>query len=474
MVRSSGLVKLYLAIFLTGVASIQMELSLLREAYFGMGTTLFTNSFIISTFLGGLAIGCYAANQLAKNATKNFTKTLFILIQFFNILAVTCFLFTKNNMIYLPHSLSSQCGYFFIFTFASSAAAGAVFSLFVKICFELGESYVSLIYAVGTLGNVLGGFLHGMLLVPKFGMISTYVFAFGSIGVAILLIGGLSVRKNTGMAGLIFGIAFLVLAFRPLPKSIKPLLLYSEDDPYGTVDVRSGISKEGIEVKRLFIDNEFNCSDTKKSISLHRNMAKLGESLANHETKSALILGYCSGETVIPLLSEASVERVVVVEQNKRGLEAAKQFFPEAHKIVSSDPRVIIENKEFKNYLKQNASDQKFDLVILDVTVREPYFLGLFTAEFFDLIKKHLTPRGGLLLGAGYSGFLRTAAEKFSFVYSPEGESAERGDFYLTNVSVPTKNLEAFSFKEIFPRKEDGLIYTDHRIYSVRAGENEK
>jgi predicted membrane-bound spermidine synthase len=58
--------RIFLAVFFAGVASLQVEISLLREATFALGSTAFTNSYIISIFLLGLALGSYGGNLLVR------------------------------------------------------------------------------------------------------------------------------------------------------------------------------------------------------------------------------------------------------------------------------------------------------------------------------------------------------------------------------------------------------------------------
>ena len=127
-----------------------MELSLLREATFILGTTAFTNSFIIALFLGGLAAGCYIGNVLVR-ATKGRSRMLFLVSQGANIAVIVTFVLTKNLILYGDVIHLGQLGtaiilsYFAAATLGPALAAGMSFSLFVHMIYDYGERYIALV-----------------------------------------------------------------------------------------------------------------------------------------------------------------------------------------------------------------------------------------------------------------------------------------------------------------------------------------
>ena len=66
--------KIFFAIFIAGIVSLLLELSLLREFVYVIGSNSFSNSLIISVFLAGLAAGTYVG-LWKKLKSKNEQKT---------------------------------------------------------------------------------------------------------------------------------------------------------------------------------------------------------------------------------------------------------------------------------------------------------------------------------------------------------------------------------------------------------------
>jgi predicted membrane-bound spermidine synthase len=160
--------RIFLAVFFAGIASLQIELSLLREATFILGSTAFTNSYIISIFLSGLALGSYGGNILVR-LCKGKARGLFLISQALNVLVILFFIYRLFILIY-----------FFSVTIVPSTVAGMSFALFLNMLYEFGERHIALVYAISTVGNVLGGLNHGIVLVPYYGMLATYLAAIGA------------------------------------------------------------------------------------------------------------------------------------------------------------------------------------------------------------------------------------------------------------------------------------------------------
>ena len=199
--------RIFLAVFFAGVASLQMELSVLREATFIFGSTAFTNSFVISIFLAGLAIGSYSGNLLVR-MWRGRASELFLISQGVHIALILFFVFTKSYVLYGSYSKFTSLLYFGFVTVIPSIVGGMSFSFFLNMLYELGEKHIALIYAISTAGNVFSGLLHGLVLVPYIGMLSTYLVAILNIGLAMLL----SVRFHF-INGLFLSLLIVVAGF---------------------------------------------------------------------------------------------------------------------------------------------------------------------------------------------------------------------------------------------------------------------
>jgi len=464
-------IRIFSVVFLAGVASLQMELSFLREASFVLGTRALTNSFVISVFLAGLAIGAYSGNLLTQRL-KLPARKLFLISQIINICLILFFLFSKNFIIYGPFNLIKVLFYFGFVTVIPAIVGGMSFSLFLNILYSVGEKHIALVYAISTIGNVLSGFCHGVILIPYFGMISTYIVAIVSSSVAILLM--IDFRFLRFSLILLFTIisCFTAAFFRPLPEDIKKNLLFHKDDIYGLVQVYDRSEKwlgpggsMGLEV---FIHNKHNTANSSDNIRWRRNCAKVSMALMDDKASRVLILGYCSGRTVLELLEFESISKILSIEMNKTVIEAAEKFFPHIQKKVNSDSRSEIVIDEFRSYLRRQPPSVKFDIVIIDITISDPYFLGMFTLEFFSDIYKHLE-KPGLVFFHSYGTFLRTASEVFDHIYGPASSSLFQDMFFFANFKVRDEKINLNLLREMFPKRRPGKIFSNHKVYKTAA-----
>jgi spermidine synthase len=464
------ILRIFLAVFFSGIASLQVELSLLREATFILGSTAFTNSYIISIFLSGLALGSYGGNILVR-LFKGKARGFFLISQAINILLLLFFLYTKNFIFY--GNLGDYARlfiiiYFGFITIVPSIVAGMSFAFFLNMLYEFGEQHIALVYAISTAGNVLGGLNHGIVLVPYYGMLATYLVAIVSTGLAMLCIARLQWLRVVPLILLVGGSIILATRHNPMPTAMKKALLWSKDDIYGLVQVvdrsdkwKGQNNERGID---LLIHNRHNCSNAEREMNWHKASARYAMELLDNSAKDVLMLGYCSGSTILHFLSYQSVSKVIAVDMNKAVMEASRLFFPHIHEAISKDNRAVVIVDEFRNYLRRQPSSMKYDIVIIDITIDDPYYLSMFTREFFEDIYKYLQNPGVMFFNS-YQEFLRTGADVFDHLFCVKNLEYEKSFFFFTNFS-PTQEKSG-QFYEAFPTKQTGRVYTNGKVYRV-------
>ena len=464
--QNMNIFKIFLAVFFAGVASLQMELSLLREASFILGSTALTNSYIISVFLAGLALGAYGGNLLIRLLGGK-TRELFIISQVANICLIILFLSTKDYVLYGDFRMRWIFAYFGLTSIIPAIVGGMAFALFLNMLYEIGEKYIAFVYALSTAGNVLSGLCHGLLLVPYFGMRSTYLLALVTTGIAILLIFRFQVLKFVTFTLLLLGACVAAITLKFTPEAMKESILWSKDDVYGLVQVvdRSELWKgwngeRGID---LLIHNHHNCANSEYDVNWHEESAIMSMSLLDNSVQKVILLGYCSGCTVSKFLDYENISKVISVELNKASIEAAELFFSEFHEGNIIDKRFELVVDEFRSYMKWQPKNIKYDIVMVDITIQDPYFFGMFTREFFAEIYKHLEKPGVVFFH--YSEFIRTVADIFDHIYQPKDLSIAEDWYFCTNFALPKGKSDLFF--EVFPLRESGLVFTDHKIYSV-------
>ncbi len=137
--------------------------------------------------------------------------------------------------------------------------------------------------------------------------------------------------------------------------------------------------------------------------------------VAAKEVKKALILGGGEGSTLKEVLKLNSVEKAVMVDIDEEVIINAKKYLHTMHEGSFSDPRTELIIEDGRSYLKR--SKEVFDLVIVDVTdpIEEGPSYLLFTEEFYNELKPHISENGVFVTQAGMAkldGLLCVASVK--------------------------------------------------------------
>jgi predicted membrane-bound spermidine synthase len=455
--------RVLLASFFLGITSLLMELSLLREFSYVMGATAVANSFVISVFLVGLAVGAWAGHGLVNRFAQR-PWLAYLLVQALNVVLMLVFVSTKNWFVYATQSEPLEFVYFGVFSLTPALASGASFSLFVAALFEHGRRFIAHIYSVSTLGNVVGGLAHGLVFVPYFGMRVTYEAAVLSALVSILLM----VRSRRVAAAVT---ASAILPFVVIPKHtwLAPwngAIVFEKDDPSGVVlGVEVSDARDSVQPRQvaIFIGglDDYNCSTHHLDREWKEICARTSMGLFGRPGPRALVLGFCSGETVKTIVRDDPAATVDVVEMNPAVFDMARAVFPENYAELTQHPRVKIIQSEFRNLLRFMPADRKYDLVILDVTVHEPQRKGMFTREFFRAIREHLTDDG--VLFSMFAAYAMTSQEWFPYGYKHLDPSRNPNQFiqrFYTTTHVDERRLAALGLVETRP--DPAPVYDDY------------
>ncbi len=233
------IVLIFLSIFSAGIVSLLLELSLLREFIYIFGSTAVSNAIIISIFLVGLALGAYLGTW-QKFAVKDEAdaRRKFAVLQLLMVVFVVLFFVSKKYFIYHSHTPALVRLYFMLSVFAPSLLSGLSYALSVKIMHWRGEKYITYIYAFSTLGSVIGGLAHGIILVPLWGIRSAYICAVIFAGLALYTMYPLMNRMRRVAVALV-----LLGAIAAINWNVAELLfpsrniLFSKDSEFGIVEV---------------------------------------------------------------------------------------------------------------------------------------------------------------------------------------------------------------------------------------------
>jgi spermidine synthase len=297
---------------------------------------------------------------------------------------------------------------------------------------------IGLVYAVNTVGAILGSLLSGFLLVPSLGLHGTIraVAALGALTALVVLV--TSARGAGRLPGL--ALAAAVAAGIVMVPRWNPSLLSSGAYKYAPAlrgpDMPTALTagellsyREGaistVAVRKLAgtvslaIDGKVDASNAGDMLT-QRLLAHV-PLLLHPNPQRAAILGLGSGVTLGSALTHP-LEEAAVLEISPDVVEASRFFEAENHRALQ-DPRTRLIVGDGRTHLL--LGHQQFDMIVSEPS--NPWMAGiasLFTREFFQAARNRLAPGGVLCQWAHTydisSGDLRSIVATFLSVF-PDG-----------------------------------------------------
>lgn len=121
--------------------------------------------------------------------------------------------------------------------------------------------------------------------------------------------------------------------------------------------------------------------------------------MAHAVPRKALVIGGGDGGTAEELLKYRSMAKVVLAELDEEVIAAAKAHLPAVHRGVWNDPRLQVHVGDGLAYM--DRTDERFDLVFMDLTDPDTPAEPLYTAPAFARIRRAMAPGAALVLHLG-------------------------------------------------------------------------
>jgi spermidine synthase len=164
--------------------------------------------------------------------------------------------------------------------------------------------------------------------------------------------------------------------------------LYSEKTEYQQIDVF-----DSPEFGRFFsLDSVVML--TEKDEFIYHEMITHVPMAVSPDAKSVLVVGGGDGGTVRELARYASIEKIDMVDIDRRVVEICREFLPFTSCRLD-DPRVSLYFEDGVNFVSRKENE--YDLIIVDSTDPISVGEGLFTSEFYKSCHRALTKNGILV-----------------------------------------------------------------------------
>ena len=382
-------------VFCAGAGSLATEIAAARllAPYYGSSTIVWAN--VIGLVLASLSLGYWLGGKLADRRPD--PRVLGgIVLAAAAFIAITPFAagpFLDVSVEGLDQiSAGAAIGSFFavLVLFAPPVILlGMVAPFAVRLAIDDvrdAGSVAGRLYALSTVGSLLGTFLSALVTIPTIGTQRTLL---GSA--AIVALAGAAVLGRRWL--LVAAVFAALLAIPPGSVRAEPGLIYEQESRYQFIHVTEvdGVRRlylnEGIAVHSVWR------ADTVLTGGVWDAYLAI-PSLVGRPLRRVAILGNAGGTTARALGVFYPEARVDGVELDPGVSAVGRRFFG-----LEDNPRLNVVDADARPFLRR--TDARYDLIVADA-YRPPYVpFYLATREFFRLARSRLAPGGVIILNVG-------------------------------------------------------------------------
>ncbi len=269
--------------------------------------------------------------------------------------------------------------------------------IYSRTLIGLGRS-VGRVYAVNTLGSILGSLAAGFVLIPTIGMQPTLTLLIAInfvLGFVLILAQTATVLGRVFCGGAMATGLITVVALLPrdlFRRSFAPpnheLIFYEE----GTTDT-VGVTVEPNGQRALVYEDRRGTAGT-ASYWINYTLGHIPMLLHPGEPRKVLHICFGVGNSLSAVTAHESVERVDNVELSPHVLKTADFFW--TNNGVLSDPRVRTIIDDGRNFLM--ASRETYDVILLEPPdIFTAGVINLYAREFYQDAEAHLAPDGVMM-----------------------------------------------------------------------------
>ncbi|MCA9860365.1 MAG: fused MFS/spermidine synthase [Thermomicrobiales bacterium] len=398
---------LLLLVFLCGGVSIGTELAMSRllAPYFGTSTFIWAN--LIGLTLAFLAVGYWLGGKLADRQPSMNVMLVIAGVAGFSV-ALIPVIAKPILRISLDAFDDVDVGAFFGSLFAALFLMAIPMLLFGCISpfairmrtqnIRSSGATAGNIYALSTVGSILGSFLPVLVLIPLFGTRATFLMMGAALMVLALI--GLVVDRGGSRIALVGVLLVAAPGVHATTSAgdIKPpyrgILVEEAESEYNYIQI---LDDNGRILLALNDGHAIHSIYDPDSVLTGGpwDYFLLAPAMTGIDPERALIVGLAGGTSAHSLLDTYPGLEIDGVEIDPEILELARTYF------ALDDPRLRTHADDGRYFLE--TTDSMYDLIALDA-YRQPYIpFHLATEEFFQLVEEHLNPGGVVVVNVGRS-----------------------------------------------------------------------
>jgi predicted membrane-bound spermidine synthase len=397
----------YIFCFVTGFAILSIEMTLLKLIVPYSGGDIFSVSIIINSVLLALAIGYWLGGKFSKWHPG----ILSILAATYFALSSASYNSFGKSVINFGSPYLTTISIMFALFFIPLVIMGTITPILAEQFKKIGTGKAAgFVYAIGTMGSIIGGLLTSFILIPNLGIQKTILFS-----TIILMLAGIFIdfsyikRKIIILFLIIFTLICLIISVASATGCKYEnygSCLYETETPYGSyVVIQKGDSTRIMQNRQLH------------SIGINRLTNKTNNYYDefirfNFEPDdNVLILGNSVG-TMMSLINQKNSEtKITGVEIDPAVTEIGQDWFNlelnEQKQVIHSDARIFL----YKN-------KEKYSYIFIDLYQGIEVPSHTLTVEFFEEVKKDLQENGTLAINIpAYVNYNSTESATFKNLY---------------------------------------------------------
>ena len=401
-------------VLISGATALACQVIWTRQLSLFVGATVYGFALILAVFLVGLGVGTTIGSALGRRLRRPVLalaacQALLGLAVAWAAFAVTQQLpyWPVNEELRLPADVVRAAWALLPATVlwgASFPLALAALPVHDDAGARSSGQTVGRLYALNTLGAIVGALGATLLGVPLLGSAATQQLLVAATGLAALLAlflagDGLSRRAVAAVAVLAISV-FAVRVVPPIPAQVIAAGHYLPDWGRGVdviyaeegVTASVAVSREPNGALTYHNSGKVQASSYPRDMRLQRMLGHL-TTLLPERREDFLVIGLGAGVTAGALASDTTVERITIAEIEPLVTRVAGTWFRDWNGAVTEDPRVQVVVEDGRHYLPH--TDRTFDGITSDPL--DPWTKGsaaLYTEEFWRLAKSRLRPGG--------------------------------------------------------------------------------
>jgi spermidine synthase len=462
-----------------GAASLGAEIAAARllAPWFGASTIVWANT--IATVLVALSAGYWVGGRLAdRDPTMRGLSRLVLLAA--GLMAIVPFAAGPFLRVSVGALDSVQAG-----AFAGSLLAvlvliavpvlvlGCVAPYAVRLSVHAVEEagrVAGRLYAISTLGSLVGVFLSALLLIPLVGTRRTFL----AFALALALVAVPALSRRFALAPLVV-VVLLVLPAGAVKATAGERVLWERETEYQyarVVQTPDGVRRlelnEGQAVHSMYQAGHWLTGD------YWDEMLVLPFAAQRRPPRSVAILGNAAGTTARAYGHFFPQARIDGVEIDPALTDVGRRLFD------LRGPNLHLHTADARPFLRR--ATRRWDLIVVDA-YRQPYIpFYLATREFFALVRRHLTPDGMVVVNVGHPEgsdrlekvlsatmgrelrtVLRDPSEPTNvMLVGTDGPvSAQRLRGAVTSLPAPLRSVAAVTAGRLAAPLRGGSVYTD-------------